>query len=66
MTVSKLVYSKVSNIEVDGINHADHPDYSDAFIISADYDGRPMTEDEINELNEDREFVFECVWESIF
>jgi hypothetical protein len=54
-------YSLIDNIEVDGINHRDAPDFCDAFIASADYDGREMTEEELEELNEDNDFVYEAV-----
>jgi len=48
----ELDYTKIDNIEFSGINHNDCPDYCDAFIESADYDGRPMTEDELEWVNE--------------
>jgi len=45
-------YSKITNIEFDGIDDNDYPDFADAHIISADYDGEPMTEDSLmNWLN---------------
>lgn len=59
-------YSKISNVELDGIDHSDYPDYCDAYIVSAEYDGRPMTEDEIETLNEDSQFVYEKVFDQIF
>jgi hypothetical protein len=36
-------YKLIDNIEVDGIDFKDCPDFCDAFIASADYDGKPMT-----------------------
>jgi hypothetical protein len=51
--------SKVDNIVFEDIDHSDYPDFCDAFIASADIDGRPMTEDELEELNENRDFVHE-------
>jgi hypothetical protein len=56
-----LDYSKIDNIEFDGIDHSDAPDYCDAYIVSANYDGVPMTEEQIEELNEDSEFVYESL-----
>ena len=52
-------YSKIDNIVFDGIDHNDRPDYCDAYILSADYDGEEMTEEQLDELNEDRNFVYE-------
>ena len=35
-----LDYKKIRNIEFNGINHQDCPDYCDAYIVSAEYDGK--------------------------
>ena len=48
---------QVEDIEFDGINHKDAPDYCDAFICKATYKGRDMTDDELDELNNDGGFV---------
>ena len=56
---------KVINIEFDGIDPKDAPDYCDAHIVSADYiisayyKSRELSESEIDELNKDSEFVHE-------
>ena len=55
----KLDYSKISNIQFDGIDHKDAPDYCDAYISSADYDGEDMTEWQLEEINNDHDFVYE-------
>ena len=65
-TLTKLDYSKIEGIQVDGIDRRDHPDYCDAFISEATYDGRPMTEEELDQLNEDKDFVYQCVMDSIY
>jgi hypothetical protein len=62
----KLDYSKISNVEVDGIDTSDYPDFCDAYIISAEYDDRLMTDEEIDILNEDSSFIHECVWNKLF
>jgi hypothetical protein len=54
-----LDYKKVGNIEFDGIDHKDYPDYCNAYILSAEYNGEQMTEQQIEELNEDVDFVYE-------
>lgn len=60
-----LDYKKISDVEIDGIDHRDAPDYVDAYILSASYDGREMTEDELDELNSDSDYVYECVMDWI-
>lgn len=56
----------VEDIELDGINHDDYPDFCDAYIVSATYKGRPMTEDELEHLNDDASFVYEQVIKQLY
>jgi hypothetical protein len=64
--MNTLNYSLIDNVDIDGIDFADYPDFCDAYIVSADYDGREMTDDEIELLNSDGEFVLEKVFEKIY
>ena len=59
-------YSKIDNITFGGIDHKDCPDYCDAYIENADYDGRPMTDEEIDELNRDGDFVYEKLMDYLY
>ena len=43
-------YSEIDNLVFEDIDHNDHPDYCDAFVSSANINGRPMTEEEIEVL----------------
>jgi len=66
---AKMVFdlSKISNIEVENVDFRDAPDFVDAFITSADYDGLEMTEDQLNELSENYpDFCYEAIYDSIF
>ncbi len=38
---------KIDNIDMDGVDTKDYPDFSDAFISAADHDGEEMTEEEL-------------------
>lgn len=62
----KLEYTKISDIELDGVDTRDYPDFCDAFISSASYEGRDMTEAELDVLNDDRDFVHDLVIERLF
>lgn len=64
--LTRLDYSKIEDIEVDGIDTKDYPDFCDAYIASALYKGRKMTESELERLNEDSAFVYECVLEKLY
>ena len=66
MTKVQLDYSKIHDIEVDGIDTRDYPDFCDAYIASAtieNEDGtfRDATDSELDEMNEDSDFVYEQV-----
>jgi len=61
-----MKYSKITNIEFDNIDHSDHPDYCDAYISAADYNGKPMTDEQLDEINEDRDFVHEQLFNHLF
>lgn len=52
-------FSKIHNIEFDGVDHSDYPDYCDAYILSCEIDGIEATEEQLNEINNDRDFVYE-------
>lgn len=62
----KLDYSLIEDIQLDGIDMRDYPDFCDAFVCAATYDGREMTDEELDELNEDSEFVYAKVIERLF
>jgi hypothetical protein len=68
MTVltNKLIkMNKITNIKLSGIDFEDYPDFVDAYIESADYDGEPMTDEELDELNDDSDFVYNVVWNNL-
>jgi len=55
------------NIEFDGIDHSDYPDFADAFICYAEHDdGEPLTDAELDLLNDDGCFVHEALWNHLF
>lgn len=58
--------SKITDVFVSGIDHKDYPDYVDAYIDSAQYEGRDMTDGELNQINEDHEFVYEKLISQIY
>lgn len=65
--MSKIDFKLVTNVSVDGIDTTDYPDFVDAFIDSADYDGKPMNEEMLDEINRDHlDFVHECVYNQLF
>lgn len=61
-----LDYSKISNLEVDGIDMSDYPDFCDSFISYAEYDGIEMTEAELDVLNKDSDFIYNAVEQYLY
>jgi hypothetical protein len=59
-------YDKIDNIEISGIDTNDYPDFCDAYISNADYDGVPMTDEQLEELNQDGDFVYNAVMDKLF
>lgn len=58
---------KIQNIEIDGIDTRDYPDFCDAFICYAEHeDGTELNENELNELNNNQDFVYNLVLNKIF
>jgi len=65
MTKITLDYSKINNVKIGGLDMADYPDFCDAYIESADYGDRELTEHELDILNEDSEFISEEAHKSL-
>ena len=59
-------FNLIDDIEIDGIDHSDYPDYCDAYISNATYDGKKMTEEQLDIVNGDSMFVHEEVMKHIF
>ena len=58
----------IENIEIEGIDILDYPKFCDAYIADASWKetGLALNESELEELNEDYEFVHQKVFEKIF
>jgi hypothetical protein len=63
--ITNIDYSKISNIKIEGIDINDWPDFCDAYISEAEYNGVPMTLDEIEWLNtEDCGFINNWIFDN--
>ena len=55
---------KVVDLEVDGVDSSDYPDFCDAYFSSGNYeDGTPLTEDELDKLTI---LASDVLWEMAF
>lgn len=61
---------EVSDIEVDGIDYRDYPEFCDAFICNASIkengEWREATDEEIDLLNEDGDLVYSAVEDYLY
>lgn len=54
-----MTFEKISNVTFGGIEWDDYPDLCDMYVEEADYDGVPMTQDQLDQVNEDSIIVYE-------
>ena len=59
-------YTKITNVEIEGIDYVDYPDFCDAFISSAEYNGKPMTEEQLDKLSEDSYFMYQSIQSKLY
>jgi hypothetical protein len=57
---------KITDVEVEGIHTWDAPDFVDAYISYANYNGEPMTDNQLDTINNDREFVLAQVHSRLY
>jgi hypothetical protein len=58
--------NKITGVRFEGIDYSDSPDFVDSFITYAERGGVPLTEEELDELNEDRETVYELLMNYLY
>lgn len=60
----ELEMELICDLEFDGINRRDYPDFSDAYLASGRYGDRDLTDKELNYLNDKcRDFLYEKLWD---
>jgi len=59
-------FTKVTDIEFEGVDMADYPKFCDAYIDSAVIDGVEATEQQLDEINENYMFVYEKLQEWLY
>jgi len=63
MPTTSFDYKKITDIDLGDAISSEYPEYESAYIERAKYEDREMTQDEIDDLNEDRDFVYETVFD---
>jgi hypothetical protein len=55
----------IEDIQIDGVDHRDYPDYCDAYIMTAKVEGRMATDEELDQMNDDGQFRYDTVMEYV-
>jgi hypothetical protein len=63
--VNPMDRSLIDNIVFEDVCTWDYPDFTDAFIVSAFYDGYEMTDEQLEEINNDSQFVHDKLIENL-
>lgn len=64
-SIEDIDTSLVTEIEIDGVDMKDYPDFCDAYVSAALYKGEPMSEELLENLNENHSsFVYDHVFEN--
>ena len=63
---STIDFSKVVVEDIEGIDTSDYPDFCDAYISEASIDGEPVTNEQLEEINENSQFVYDAVIRWVF
>ena len=43
----------ITDVEIDGIDYNDYPDFCDAFLAAATYNNKPLTQDEMDTIQQE-------------
>ena len=63
-----IKFKEVTNIELGGVDMSDYPDFCDAYVESATFNGVELTEEQLETLNDNddtRMYVNENAYESL-
>ena len=60
------IIGNITNVEFEDIDYSDSPDFCDAHIVSADLDGVPMNEKQLEALNDDSNLRYELLMDYIY
>lgn len=56
-----------STLLLDGVDTRDYPDFCDSFIYYGEYiDGSPLSEEDLDRLNEDSDLIYSLVEKVIY
>jgi hypothetical protein len=66
MSISTVDFSTVKVMNVEGIDWTDAPKFCDAYISEAEIDGVEATDEQLEEINNNGEFLLDAVYDYIY
>ena len=66
MSIQTIDFSTVNVTGVEGIDMSDYPKFCDAYISEATIAGVEATEEQLEEINENGEFLLDAVYDWIY
>lgn len=66
MKITEKHLCLLENITVDNIDPSDAPDFSDAYIEYAEIGGVPLTQEELDEVNNFSDFIHDQVFNQLY
>ena len=64
----KFLKRTIVDVEVEDIETSDYPDFCDAWISSARWEdtGEPLSDPELEELNDNKDLVYEAIMKVLY
>ena len=59
-------FTKIDNVSIANSHRWDAPDFCDAYIESCDIDGIPATDEQLDFINNNSDFVYEKVMKTLY
>lgn len=65
--MKKYDLNLITDVDIDGIDMSDYPDFCDAFLVGATYKGRELNDDELEHLQDSNpDWFYEQIWDYIY
>jgi len=66
MNLSHINFNEITDVKLKNVKEDENPDYESARIKSAVYQGKPLTKEQVKELNNHHQyFILEKIFETV-
>lgn len=64
--VYEVDFNKITDVEIAGLDMADYPDFCDAYVEYCLIDGEEATDEQLDTINDNADFVYEEIQNYLF